>query len=35
MWRKRAGDELTFTIQRGEEIQEMRVMSVDRAEFYR
>jgi S1-C subfamily serine protease len=35
MWKKRAGDELTFTIQRGEEIQEMRVMSVDRAEFYR
>lgn len=35
MWKRRAGDELTFTIQRGEEIQEIRVMSVDRAEFYR
>jgi S1-C subfamily serine protease len=35
MWKKRAGDELTFTIQRGEEIQEIRVTSVDRAEFYR
>jgi S1-C subfamily serine protease len=35
MWRKRAGDELTFTVQRGEDIQEIRVISVDRAEFYR
>jgi S1-C subfamily serine protease len=35
MWKKRAGDELTFTIQRGEEIQEIRVISIDRAEFYR
>lgn len=35
MWRKHAGDELTFTVQRGEEIQEIRVTSVDRAEFYR
>jgi S1-C subfamily serine protease len=35
MWKRRAGDELAFTIQRGEEIQEIRVRSVDRAEFYR
>jgi S1-C subfamily serine protease len=35
MWRKRAGDELTFTVQRGEEVLEMQVTSMDRAEFYR
>ncbi|MBI3326710.1 MAG: serine protease [Nitrospinae bacterium] len=35
MWKKRAGDELSFTIQRGEEIEHIRVLSVDRAEFYR
>jgi S1-C subfamily serine protease len=35
MWRKRAGDELAFTVQRGEDIREIRVTSVDRAEFYR
>jgi len=35
MWKKRAGDELVFTVQRGEEIEQIRVSSVDRAEFYR
>jgi len=35
MWRKRAGEELTFTVQRGEDIHEIRVTSIDRAEFYR
>jgi S1-C subfamily serine protease len=35
MWKKRAGDELTFTVQRGEDIREVRVAGIDRAEFYR
>jgi S1-C subfamily serine protease len=35
MWKRRAGDELSLTIQRGEDIQEVRVTGVDRAEFYR
>ncbi len=35
MWKEHAGDELTFTIQRGEEITEIRVTSMDRADFYR
>jgi S1-C subfamily serine protease len=35
LWRRHAGDELTFTVQRGEEIRQIRVTSVDRAEFYR
>jgi S1-C subfamily serine protease len=35
MWRRRAGDELTFTVQRGEDIREIRVRSMDRAEYYR
>jgi S1-C subfamily serine protease len=35
MWRKRAGDELTFTVQRGEEVLEIRVIGMDRADFYR
>lgn len=35
MWKKRAGDELTFTVQREEEIEQIRVTSMDRAEFYR
>jgi S1-C subfamily serine protease len=35
MWRKRAGDEVTFTVQRGEEVLDIRVTSMDRAEFYR
>jgi S1-C subfamily serine protease len=35
IWQRRAGDELTLTIQRGEDIQEVRVTTIDRAEFYR
>jgi S1-C subfamily serine protease len=35
IWKRRAGDELSLTIQRGEDIQEVRVTSIDRAEFYR
>ena len=35
LWRKQAGDELTFTVQRGEEVLDIRVTSMDRAEFYR
>jgi S1-C subfamily serine protease len=35
MWRRYAGDELTFTVQRGEEVHEIRVRSMDRAEYYR
>jgi S1-C subfamily serine protease len=35
MWKRRAGDELTLTIQRGEDIREVRLTSIDRAEFYR
>jgi S1-C subfamily serine protease len=35
MWRRRAGDELSFTVQRGEDIREIRVRSMDRAEYYR
>jgi serine protease Do len=35
MWRRRAGDELTFTVQRGEDIHEIRVRSMDRSEYYR
>jgi S1-C subfamily serine protease len=35
MWNKRAGDELTFTVQRGEDIREVHVTGIDRAEFYR
>jgi S1-C subfamily serine protease len=35
MWKRRAGDELILTIQRGEDIHEVRVNSIDRAEFYR
>jgi len=34
MWKKRAGDGLVFTVQRGEELTEIHVLSVDRAEFY-
>jgi S1-C subfamily serine protease len=33
--RKQAGDELTFTVQRGEEVLDIRVTSMDRADFYR
>jgi S1-C subfamily serine protease len=35
IWKRRAGEELTLTIQRGEDIHEVRVTSIDRAEFYR
>jgi S1-C subfamily serine protease len=35
MWKRQAGDELTLTIQRGEDIHEVRLISIDRAEFYR
>jgi S1-C subfamily serine protease len=35
IWKRRAGDELTLTIQRGEDVREVRVTSIDRAEFYR
>ncbi len=35
MWKRQAGDELTLTLQRGEDIREVRVTSIDRAEFYR
>ena len=35
MWRRRAGDELRFTVQRAEDIREVRVRSMDRAEYYR
>jgi len=35
MWKRQAGAELTLTIQRGEDIREVRLTSIDRAEFYR
>jgi S1-C subfamily serine protease len=35
LWKRRAGDELTLTIQRGEDIREIRLTGIDRAEFYR
>ena len=35
MWKRRAGEELSLTIQRGEDIREVRVTGIDRAEFYR
>ena len=35
LWKRRAGDELTLTIQRGEDIHEVRLTGIDRAEFYR
>ncbi len=35
LWKRRAGEELTLTIQRGEDMREVRVTSIDRAEFYR
>jgi hypothetical protein len=35
IWKRQAGDALTLTIQRGEDIREVRVSSIDRAEFYR
>jgi S1-C subfamily serine protease len=35
LWKRRAGDVLTLTVQRGEDIRHVRVTSIDRAEFYR
>ena len=35
LWKKRAGDELSLTIQRGEDMHEVRLTGIDRAEFYR
>jgi S1-C subfamily serine protease len=35
LWKTRAGDELTLTIQRGEDMHEVHLTSIDRAEFYR
>lgn len=35
MWKRRAGEEMAFTVQREEEIEHIRVISMDRAEFYR
>jgi S1-C subfamily serine protease len=35
VWKRRAGDEFTLTIQRGEDMHEVRLTGVDRAEFYR
>jgi S1-C subfamily serine protease len=35
LWRKRAGDELALTIQRGEDTHEIRLTGIDRAAFYR
>jgi S1-C subfamily serine protease len=35
LWRRRAGDELTLTLQRGEDTHEIRLTGIDRADFYR
>ena len=35
LWKRRAGDELILTIQRGEDMHEIRLTGIDRAEFYR
>jgi S1-C subfamily serine protease len=35
MWKRQAGDELRFTVQRGEDIRDIHVRSMDRAEYYR
>ena len=35
LWKTRPGDELTLTIQRGEDMHEVRLTGIDRAEFYR
>ena len=35
LWKMRPGDELTLTIQRGEDMHEVHLTGIDRAEFYR
>ena len=35
LWKRRAGDELTLTIQRAEDMHEVQLTGIDRAEFYR
>jgi S1-C subfamily serine protease len=35
LWKRRAGDELMLTIQRGEDMHEVHLIGIDRAEFYR
>jgi S1-C subfamily serine protease len=35
LWKRRAGDELTLTIQRGEDMHDIHLTGIDRAEFYR
>jgi S1-C subfamily serine protease len=35
LWKRRAGDELTLTIQRGEDMHDVHLTGIDRAEFYR
>jgi S1-C subfamily serine protease len=35
LWKTRAGDEFTLTIQRGEDMHEVPLTGIDRAEFYR
>ena len=35
LWKRRAGDELTLTIQRDEDMHDVRLAGIDRAEFYR
>jgi serine protease Do len=35
LWKRRAGDELLLTIQRDEDMREIRLAGIDRAEFYR
>jgi S1-C subfamily serine protease len=35
LWKRRAGEELALTIQRDEDIHEIRLTGIDRAEFYR
>lgn len=35
LWKTRAGDEFTLTIQRGEDMHEVHLTGIDRAEFYR
>jgi S1-C subfamily serine protease len=35
LWKTCAGDEFTLTIQRGEDMHEVHLTGIDRAEFYR